>query len=129
MADSKGTIVLVEDDIVLSDMYLKKFELEGYQLERAADGEEGLELIRRVKPALALVDIMMPKKNGLEVIKEIRADDEIKDTFVVMLTNVGEQSYMDEAQQLGANEFVMKSEFTPGEVVEKTKGWLAKLPG
>ena len=127
MADTKGTLVLVEDDTVLSDMYLKKFELEGLQIERAADGEEGLALIKQVKPKLALVDIMMPKKNGLELVKELRADDDYKDVFIVMLTNVGEQSYMDEARQLGANEFLMKSEFTPGEVVQKAKAWLAEL--
>lgn len=124
-ADTK--IVLVEDDIVLSDMYVKKFLLEGFSIERALDGEEGLALIKKIKPDLVLLDIMMPKKNGLDTLRELKADPEIKDTYVVLLTNVGEQTYVDEGFKLGASQFMMKSNFTPKEVVEKVKGWLKDI--
>lgn len=126
MADQNQTIVIVEDDAVLSDMYVKKFEVEGFKVERALDGEEGLALIKKVHPALVLLDIMMPKKNGLDTLKDIRNDDSIKNTYVVLLTNVGEQNYVDEGMRLGANQYLMKSNFTPREIVEKVREWLGQ---
>lgn len=120
----KPSVVLVEDDAVLAEMYQKKFELEGFTIHHALDGEAGLTLIKKVKPAIVLLDIMMPKKNGLDTLKDIKADDELKNTYVVLLTNVGEQSYVDEGFRLGANQYLMKSNFTPREVVEKVREWL-----
>lgn len=127
MVDQNTKIVLVEDDIVLSDMYVKKFTMEGFSIERAMDGEEGLALIKQVKPQLILLDIMMPKKNGLDTLKDIKSDPELKDAFVVLLSNVGEQSYIDEGFKLGANEYLMKSNYTPREVVEKIREWADRI--
>lgn len=120
-------IVLVEDDPVLAQMYLRKFALEGFDVRHAMDGEAGLALIKEVKPRLVLMDIMMPKQNGLETLKQLREDPEIGQTFVALLTNVGEQQYVDEGTKLGANDYLMKSAFTPREVADKVKGWLADL--
>lgn len=127
MAADKTLVVLCEDDVVLSDMYVKKFSLEGFDVQAAMDGEQGLELIRKLKPKLVLLDIMMPKKNGLDTLKEIKADPEISGTYVILLSNVGEQSYIDEGVRLGAAQYLMKSNYTPREVVEKVKGWLAEI--
>lgn len=127
MTKQNAKIVLVEDDVVLSDMYLKKFSMEGYDIERAMDGEEGLALVKKLKPDIVLLDIMMPKKNGLDTLKDIKADPELKGVYVVLLTNVGEQNYIDEGFKLGANQYLMKSNFTPREVVEKVEEWLGHL--
>lgn len=129
MTKQNAKIVLVEDDVVLSDMYIKKFSMEGYDIERAMDGEEGLALVRKVKPDIVLLDIMMPKKNGLDTLKDIRADSDAKvqKAYVVLLTNVGEQNYVDEGFKLGANQYLMKSNFTPKEVVQKVEEWLGNL--
>lgn len=130
MSDSKQNkpvIVLVEDDQVLAQMYLRKFELEGLDVRHAMDGESGLDLIKEVKPRLVLMDIMMPKRNGLETLKLLRQDPEVGQTFVAMLTNVGEQQYVNEGTKLGANEYLMKSALTPHEVADKVKSWLADL--
>ena len=108
-------------------MYLRKFALEGFDVQHALDGEAGVELIKKVKPDIVLMDIMMPKKNGLEALKEVRADAEVGQTFVVMLTNVGEQQYIDQGKALGANDYLMKSSFTPHEVADKLHGWLKDL--
>lgn len=124
---NKPLIVLVEDDQILAQMYLRKFELEGFDVRHAMDGEAGLDLIKQVKPRLVLMDIMMPKRNGLETLKLLREDPEVGQTFVAMLTNVGEQQYVDEGTKLGANEYLMKSALTPHEVADKVKGWLAEL--
>lgn len=126
MADKKSIVVLVEDDSVLADMYIKKFQMEGFTIEHALDGEEGLALVKKLKPDIVLLDIMMPKKNGLDTLKDIRADAELKNTFVVLLTNVGEQSYVDEGTRLGANQYLMKSNFTPREIVDKVREWLGQ---
>ncbi len=120
-------ILLCEDDVVLSDMYVKKFQLAGLDVTAAIDGEQGLAEMRKSKPDIVLLDIMMPKKNGLDTLKEIKEDPDLKDCYVVLLSNVGEQSYIDEGFSLGANQYLMKSNFTPGEVLEKVKGWLAEI--
>lgn len=127
MAPANIKIVLVEDDVVLSQMYVKKFSMEGYAIERAMDGEEGLALVKSSKPDLVLLDIMMPKKNGLDTLKDIKSDPELKNTYVVLLTNVGEQNYVDEGFRLGANQYLMKSNFTPREVVEKIREWAGEI--
>jgi two-component system alkaline phosphatase synthesis response regulator PhoP len=127
VTETKPIIVLVEDDTVLSQMYLRKFELEGFDAHHALDGQAGLDLVRKVKPDIVLMDIMMPKKNGLDALKELRDDPEIGQTFVALLTNVGEQQYMDEGTRLGANEYLMKSALTPREVVEKIHEWMKTL--
>lgn len=124
MTKQKPKIVLVEDDAVLSEMYRKKFAIDGYAIDCAVDGEAGLALVKKIKPDIVLLDIMMPKKNGLDTLRDMKADDELKDIYVVLLTNVGEQSYVDEGFRLGANQYLMKSDYTPKEVVEKVKGWL-----
>lgn len=119
-------VVLVEDDVVLSEMYAKKLGMAGLTVERAMDGEEGLSLIRKVNPDLVLLDIMMPKKNGLDTLKDLRADPAFANTYVVLLSNVGDESYIDEGLKLGANQYMMKSNFTPSEVVDQIKKWLGE---
>ncbi len=126
MTTAKPTIVLIEDDEILAEMYAAKFAKEGITLLRASDGDEGLALLRKAKPQLVLLDIMMPKRNGLDVLKDLKADPDLRDTYVVLLTNVGEQNYIDEGFKLGAAQFLMKSNFTPREVVDKVKGWLSE---
>lgn len=124
---NKPLIMLCEDDVVLSDMYVKKFTLSGLDVVAAMDGEEGLAKAREKTPDIILLDIMMPKKNGLDTLKEIREDEALKDVYVVLLSNVGEQSYIDEGFKLGANQYLMKSNFTPKEVVEKVEEWLKEI--
>lgn len=120
-------IVLAEDDVVLAGMYVKKFQMEGFTIVHAMDGEEALALVQKEHPDIVLLDIMMPKKNGLDTLKDIRADASVGKTYVVLLTNVGEQSYVDDGFKLGANQYLMKSNFTPREVVEKVREWIPEL--
>jgi DNA-binding response OmpR family regulator len=124
MVKPTAKVVLVEDDAVLADMYVQKFTKEGFQITHALDGVEGLAAARAHRPDIILLDIMMPKKNGIETLKELRADPEFKSTLIVMLSNVGDQTYIDQATELGANAYVMKSNFTPSEVVAKVRDWL-----
>ncbi len=74
MTTAKPTIALIEDDSVLADMYIKKFAIDGYTIDHATDGEAGLELVKKVRPDIVLIDIMMPKKNGLDMLREMKED-------------------------------------------------------
>ncbi len=121
----KQTIVLIEDDSVLAEMYLQKFTHEGYVIKHALDGDEGIALVRAAKPDLILLDIMMPKKSGIEVLEELKQDPQTKDVKVVLLSNVGDQDYIDRGLALGAADYLLKSNFTPSEVVAKTASLLA----
>ncbi|GAC1413069.1 MAG: hypothetical protein NVSMB66_4000 [Candidatus Doudnabacteria bacterium] len=114
-------ILLVEDEPFLSGMYKTKLGLEGFEVSTAKDGEEALDKIKEEKFDLILLDIMMPKINGFEVLKSIRKDPE-KQTAnvpVLMLTNLGQKSDIEQGLLLGANDYIVKASFTPAEVVEK----------
>lgn len=122
---AKTKIILIEDDAVLADMYVQKFTRDGYDISHALDGDEGIRLVSQKRPDLVLLDIMMPKKSGIEVLEELRRGEETKDLTVVLLSNVGDQEYIDKGLALGAAGYLLKSNYTPSEVVEKVAGILA----
>ncbi|HBG81213.1 TPA: response regulator [candidate division CPR2 bacterium] len=121
MNENPQKILIVEDDLQLVDMYKKKFDLEGFVTEMAGDGEKALEKIQEFKPDIILLDIMMPKIDGLEVLKQIRADKETKDTLVIMLTNLSSESVAAQIHKLGATDYIVKADFTPLEVANRVK--------
>lgn len=123
MEEGKIKILLAEDDLQLIDMYKKKFELEGFEVTLAEDGEKANRLIKdpEYKPDIILLDIMMPKINGIEVLKEIRENDETKDYLVVILTNLGNETTAEEIYRYGATDYIVKAETTPIQVAEKVK--------
>lgn len=114
-------ILVVEDDIQLVDMYRRKFELEGFTIETAEDGEVALTKIKSFKPDLVLLDIMMPKKSGLEVLQDLRKDPNTKDQIVVMLTNLGSEGTAEKIFMLGATDYIVKADYTPLEVCNRVK--------
>ena len=122
---AKINIILIEDDSVLAEMYVQKFTREGYGITHALDGDEGLKLIREKRPDLVLLDIMMPKRSGIEVLEELRQDAGTKDLTVILLSNVGDQEYIDKGMALGAAGYLIKSNYTPSEVVEEVAAILS----
>lgn len=112
-------IVLCEDDQFISNMYVTKLQLSGFEIHHAEDGEVGVTMIKEVKPDLILLDILMPKKSGFEVLEEIKADPTTKDIPVILLTNLSQKEDVDRGLQLGAKDYLIKAHFTPREVVEK----------
>jgi CheY-like chemotaxis protein len=110
-------ILIVEDDPLMSRMYQKIFKFEGYEVDFASDGEEGIEKIRSGKPTLVLLDIMMPKMNGLQVLEKIKLDPETKSIPVVMLTNLAGTQDAETALAKGAVKYIIKSENEPKQVV------------
>lgn len=121
-------ILLAEDDIQLIDMYRRKFELEGFEVFVAEDGQEALDVLNTFIPDIILLDIMMPKVNGLEVLRHIRQDPLKKNFLVVILTNLGNESTAEEIYKLGATDYIVKADMTPLEVVNRVKEILKGNP-
>jgi len=117
-------ILLVEDEKIIVDVLEKKLVKEGYEVMVAQDGEEGLRKMKEVKPDLILLDIVMPKKGGFEVMEEMKKDRELKDIPVIVISNSGQPVELDRAQRLGAKDWLIKTEFDPNEVIEKVKKYI-----
>lgn len=118
-------ILIIEDDSLMVRMYKKIFEFEKYEVETAMDGEEGLKKVSSSKPTLILLDIMMPKMNGMQVLEKLKADPATKNIPVVILTNLSGQTDAETALKMGAVKYVVKSEYKPEEVTKMVKGILA----
>jgi CheY-like chemotaxis protein len=120
-------ILITEDDPLMLRMYQKIFTLEHYEVEIATNGEEALEKVRAAaeKPALVLLDIMMPKMNGLEALDKLKANPDTQKIPVVMLTNLAGQQDAEEALLKGAVKYIIKSEYEPKQVVDMVKEVLA----
>jgi two-component system cell cycle response regulator len=114
-------ILIVEDDPLISRMYQSVFKFEEYDVDVARNGEEGLEMIRKVRPTLVLLDIMMPKLNGLDVLEEIKSDPKLKNIPVIVLTNLSGMKDAETALELGAVKYIVKSQHKPKDVVRQVK--------
>ncbi len=130
MDSESGThqVLLAEDEPFLSGMYQTKLQLEGFSVMVASNGEEALEKFQANPCEIVLLDIMMPKLNGFDVLKSIRSsvDPAKAKVPVIMLTNLGQKSDIEQGLLLGANDYIVKANLTPAQVVEKVKKLLAQ---
>jgi twitching motility two-component system response regulator PilH len=132
MADTK--ILIIEDDPLISRMYEKIFRFENITAVMAHDGEEGIAKAKSEKPTLILLDIMMPKMNGLQVLDQLKAAAETKTIPVIVLTNLAGQNDAETALSKGAVKYIIKSEHEPKEIADMVKEVLAgytrdQIPG
>lgn len=114
-------VLIVEDDTFLSGMYVTKLELEGIDVELASDGQQALSVVQKRKPDVILLDILMPKMSGFDVLAWLKKNKETKDIPVILLTNLGEKEDVQKGLKLGAVDYLIKAHFLPSEVVEKIK--------
>jgi len=114
-------VLLIEDEEEVAELYRLKLSLDGYKVEIAQDGKRGLEKALEIKPDLIFLDIKMPEMDGFEVLKNLRANPETKTTPVVILSNFDEQEMIEKGLTLGANEYLIKSQFNPSELSKKAK--------
>lgn len=112
-------ILLIEDEEIMVDLLTKKLEKEGYELSVARDGKEGLEMMKKGRPDLVLLDIIMPKMGGFEVMEAMNKDSELKQIPIIVISNSGQPVELDRAQRLGARDWLIKTEFDPQEVLDK----------
>ncbi|MDP3995200.1 MAG: response regulator [bacterium] len=118
-------VLLAEDDAFLRRMYAKKFEQAGIPVLLAEDGEQALAYATERMPSLILLDILMPKMDGFEVLAELKKDARLKAIPVVLLTNLSEAGDVARAKQMGASEYLVKAHFLPSEVIAAARKYLA----
>lgn len=114
-------ILIVDDDPFILDMYVIKFKEQGFQIDTATDGKAALEKIEEGKPDIILLDVVMPKMDGFDVIKKIQGSKTPHTFKILFLTNFGQKEDVERGMQLGADGYIIKAHFTPSEVVAKVK--------
>lgn len=112
-------ILIIEDEEILLDILKRKLGNMGYEIFCATDGVSGMEAIKEILPDLILLDIIMPKMGGLELMEKVQLDDSIKNIPIVIISNSGQPVELDKARRLGAKDWLIKTDFNPQEVVEK----------
>lgn len=120
----KKRILIVEDDSFVMDIYQTKLGQSGYEVIGAENGLEALKKIEQGPFDLVLLDIIMPYMDGLEVLKKIKAQEKYKNLPIILLTNLSQKEEVDKGLGLGASDYLIKSHFTPSEVLEKVKTYL-----
>lgn len=117
--DSKPHILIIEDDEFLRALTAKRLEKEGFKVSAAVDGESGLAAVAELRPTLVLLDLLLPGVNGFEVLERLKTNPELKTIPVIVFSNLGERADIERAQQLGADDFLIKANFTLDDVMVK----------
>ncbi|MEK7520002.1 MAG: response regulator [Patescibacteria group bacterium] len=125
--ESGITVALVEDEEVLLNVLAQKLRKEGYTVLTAADGERGLAVIKEQHPDVVLLDIVMPKMDGFQVLEQMHADAELARIPVIIISNSGQPVEIDRALALGVKDYLIKAEFDPQEVLDKLKKQVVAL--
>ena len=114
-------ILIIEDEEIILSLLQRKLEKEGYEVFVARDGKEGITKMKELNPHLILLDIVMPKMGGLEVLERMNKDEKLKNIPVIVVSNSGQPVELDKARELGAIDWLVKTEFDPQEVIKKVK--------
>lgn len=117
-------ILLIEDEEVIIHLLSRKLAKIGYQISLAMDGQEGIEKMREDRPDLVLLDIIMPRKGGFEVLDEMKKDRRLFDIPVIIISNSGQPLELEKAKKIGVTDWLVKTEFDPNEVVKKVKKYV-----
>ena len=121
----KNNILIVEDEHDIREIYAEVLNMAGYVVDQVADGEKGMQKIRDDNWDILLLDIMLPGKDGIKILKEIKDHPELKKGIVIALTNLNSENIIQEVFGLGADGYLIKSEITPDKVVEEVGRILA----
>lgn len=114
-------VLIIEDERLLGELLAKKLLDKGYEVKLVEDGASGVQAVKDFRPDLLLLDIILPHKDGFTILEEIRNDEAIRDTLVVIISNSGQPVEISRAQQLGVKDWCIKVNFDPAEVLEKVK--------
>lgn len=117
----KAKILLVEDDDTLAEIYRQRLQLEGFNTRRSKDGEEALKDAIEFNPDLILLDVMMPRMNGFDVLDILRNTKQTKNMRIIMLTALSQPKDAERAKELGADDFLVKSQVVISDVVDRIK--------
>ena len=121
-----SNIVVIEDDEVLADVLKRKLEQRGHTISMVDDGGQAIPEIRRVMPDLVLLDIYLPTENGLDILEKLNQDDELKKIPVIVISNSREEVEIKRIKELGAEDYLVKANFAPDELLEKVDRFLGE---
>jgi len=127
MAETKAKILMIEEDKFLRKIYRNKLTLAGFEFIEATNGIEGLNKVIAEKPDIVLLDLILPQKNGFDVLIEMRENAQTRNIPVIILSNLGQDSDIEKGLSLGAQEYLVKPEISLSQVVERVKRWAAKI--
>lgn len=117
-------ILIAEDDFFIRDIYSKVFSLSGYEVQVAIDGIDALEKIKSQQYDMVLLDIMMPRMTGIDVLKNVRSlEPPTKNVPIFIITNLGQQNVIEEAFKLGMDGYILKSQVTPQQIVDEINNY------
>lgn len=119
MTTDSQKLLLIEDDRDQIGMYKFKFEKEGFSFLSARNGREGIELAKSEQPDIILLDLILINESGIDVLKQLKASADTQNIPVIMLTNLAKNDMKLQSESLGAVDFIMKTQITPGELVQK----------
>ena len=117
-------ILLIEDEKILAEMYKDKFSKAGYEVVTASDSREGLKLAREENPDLIILDILLPRENGIAFLEWLKKEPEISSIPVIVFSNYDDPVTRKKAEQLDVKEYLIKANYTPKKIVEKIKSYL-----
>lgn len=123
--EKKIKVLIVDDDLTLREMYAERMKIEGYDVYVAKDGEEGIALAKKINPNVVLLDIMMPGTNGFGVLETLQKDPATEKIPILMLSALIQDENKEKSKTAGAVGYIVKSETTPADVIEKIKQTLA----
>jgi len=112
-------ILLIEDEPELAEMFSVALKNAGFRMEVIENGENALKHVKKLKPDLILLDLVIPKKDGYAVLKEIKCDKAVKNTLVYVFSNLTQSNEIERAMKLGAKDYLVKSDYTPSKLVAK----------
>jgi DNA-binding response OmpR family regulator len=122
----KNKILIVEDEEAIANMYKLKLQEEGFEVILTNRGSEAIELATKEQPVVILLDIIMPEMDGFSVLQELKAQEELKKIPVFMLTNLGQEADFVKGKKLGAENYFIKSQHTPTQIITEIKNFLNK---
>ncbi len=118
-ARGSATVLIAEDDVVLSEIATDRLRQEGYQVYTVFDGTDALKVATEIMPDIILLDVLMPGMNGFEVLEKLKADEVLRDIRVIIFSNLAQVKDIEKGKQLGAVDYIIKSNFTPALIVER----------
>lgn len=119
-------VLIVDDDDFLLEMYSLKFRESGFLVEVAQNGEDAVKKAKEVSPDVILLDVVMPKMDGFDVLRNLHKENIAPNAVVLVLTNLGQKDDLERGMKLGATDYIVKAHYTPSEVVKKVQSLLEK---
>jgi len=126
MEKEKDTVLIVEDDQFLQKIYSNKLRSEGFEVVQAIEGNEGARKVLEVRPSLVILDLILPGKNGFDILAEIKNNKETRDIPVIILSNLGQEKDINRGLDLGAEDYFVKTDIKLSEVLGKVREYILK---